>query len=126
MFRSDSGYVEHNLYNKYGNITFNNTNTIYKHINNYSNDVTNNYKINKISNVNKPCYNFNDDTTLNKTSNSYSNDTYNITKTNSLFNITDNQYFTNKIHNTSNITNNITRHINTNHDNNIHKRLIHI
>ena len=46
-----------------------------------------------------------------------------ITKNNNLFNITDNQYFAKKIHNTSNITNNITKHINNNYENNIIKRI---
>ena len=40
---------------------------MYKHINNYSNDVTNSYKINKISSVRKTYYHLNDDIALNKT-----------------------------------------------------------
>ena len=67
----------------------------------------------------KTYYNFNDDITLNKTSNNYSNGTYNITKKNNLSNATDNQFFTKKIHNTSSITNNIAKHINSNYENNI-------
>ena len=35
----------------YDNITFNNTNNISKHINQYTNDVVNNCKINKVSNI---------------------------------------------------------------------------
>ena len=62
------------------------TQITYNHINNYSNDVTNNYKINKVHNLKKTYYNLNDDITPNKTSNSYSNDTYNVTKNNNLFN----------------------------------------
>ena len=72
------------FYKKYDNRTFDNTENITKHINNYSTHVTNNYKIDKINNVTKTYYNFNDDITLNKTSNNYYNDTYNITKINSL------------------------------------------
>ena len=53
---------------------------MYKHINNYSNDVTNHYKINKIQNLKKTYYSFTVDNTFIKTSNSYSNDTYNMTK----------------------------------------------
>ena len=42
VFRSNNDYTGNNLYKKYDNRTFNNTNNITKHINNYSNDVTNN------------------------------------------------------------------------------------
>ena len=109
-YKSQIAYIENNLYKKQDNRTFNNTNNIYKHINQYSTDINNNYKINNVSNVKKTYYNFNDDITLNKTSNNSYNDTYNITKNNNLFNITDNNYYTKKNFNTSNITNNITRH----------------
>ena len=51
MFRSDNGYIENNVYTKYDNIIFNNTINITKHINNHSDDATNNYKVNQISNV---------------------------------------------------------------------------
>ena len=84
------------MYKKYDNRIFNNTHNITKHINNSSNDVTNSYKINKITNVKKTYYNFNDGITLNKTSNNYSNGTYNIIKTNNTFNTTDNNYYTKK------------------------------
>ena len=67
-----------------------------KHINNYSDDVTNDYTINKIQNLKKTHYNFNGDITLNLTNHIYSNDTNNSTKTNRLFNITDNNYYTRK------------------------------
>ena len=124
------GYIENNLYKKQDNRIFNNTSNITKHINSYSNDVTNNYKINKIHNLKKTHYNLNDDISLNKTSNSYSNDRYNIIKTNNTFNTTDNQYFTKKINNTSNITNNITRHNHNNYEQNVikkvHKHIKHI
>ena len=46
-YKTHIGYVENNLYKKQDNRTFNNTNNIYKHINQYSTDVFNNYKINK-------------------------------------------------------------------------------
>ena len=91
VFRSNSDYVEHNVYKKYDIRTFKNTSNISKHFNNYSNAVTNSYKMNK-NNVKKACYILNDDITLNKTSNTYSNDT--IIKTSSTFYTTDNQYFT--------------------------------
>ena len=44
-FRSSNDYIGNNVYKKYDNRTFNNTNHTSKHINNYSNDVINNYKI---------------------------------------------------------------------------------
>ena len=130
MVRDNNGYIENNVYNKYDNIIFNNTNNTTKHINNHSNDVTNNYKINKTNSVNKTYYNFYDDITLNKTSNTYSNGTYNIIKTNNTFNTTDNQYFTKKVNDTRNITNNITRHNHNNYEHNVikkvHKHIKHI
>ena len=116
MFRSNNDYIENNVYKKYGNRTFNSTNNITKHINNHSNDVTNNHKITKTNIVKRTYYNFNGDITLNKTSNKYPNGTYNIIKTNNTFNTTDNQYFTKKINNTSNITNNTTRHNHNNYE----------
>ena len=62
-YKSHIGYVENNIYiyiyKKQDNRTFNNTNTIYKHINQYSTDVFNNYKINKTRNVKKTHYNYN-------------------------------------------------------------------
>ena len=58
------------------------------------------------------------------------NDTYNITKNNSLYKVTDNNYYTKKNFNTSNITNNITRHSHNNYEHNVikkvHKHLKHI
>ena len=42
---------------------------------------------------------------------------------NNLLNTTDNQYFTKKIHNTSNITNNITRHNHNNYEHNVIKKV---
>ena len=120
MFRSNNDFVEHNVYKKYDNRTFNNTNNITKHINNHSNDVINNYKINGINNVKKTCYNFNGGITLNKTGNKHSNGTYNINNT---FNTTDNQYFTKTINNTSNITNDTTRPSHNNYEHNVIKRI---
>ena len=95
-FNSQIDYIENNLYKKYDNRILNNTNNITKHINTYSNGVTNSYMLNKIQNLKKTCYNFNDDITLNKTGNNYSNDTYNVMKTNNTFNTTYNNYYTKK------------------------------
>ena len=62
--------------------TFNNTNNITKLIRNYSNDIANNYKINKINIVKKSWSNFIDDVFY-KNSTIYITGTYNITKNNS-------------------------------------------
>ena len=44
-YKSQIGYIENNLYKKQDNRIFNNTSNITKHINNYSNDVANDYNI---------------------------------------------------------------------------------
>ena len=46
-YRSQIAYVENNLYKKSDNRTFNNTNNIYKNINQNNTEIVNNYKINK-------------------------------------------------------------------------------
>ena len=101
------------------NRTFNNASNIYKHINQYSTDVFNNFKINKTHNVKRTYYNFTNDVVINKHNTINTNDTYNIRKTNKLLKITDNQYFTKKIENTHNITNIITRHNHNNYEHNL-------
>ena len=65
-------------------------------MNNYSNDVTNNYKINKVSNVKKTYYNFTNNVVINKHNTINTDDTYNIAKDNNLFNFTGNNYYTKK------------------------------
>ena len=119
-----------NLYKKQDSRTFNNANNIYKHINQYSTDVFNNYKIHKTHNVKKTYYNSQHDVFINQHNTINTNDTYNITKKNSLYNVTDNQYFTKKNFNTSNTTNNITRHSHNNYEHNVikkvHKHIKHI
>ena len=55
---------------------------------------------------------------LNKHNTINTNGTYNTTKNNSLYDLTENSYYTKKDFNTSNITNNVTRH---NHNNHEHK-----
>ena len=52
-YKSQIDYIETNIYKKQDNRTFNNTNNMYKHINSYSTDATNSYKINKIQNLKK-------------------------------------------------------------------------
>ena len=93
-YKSHIGYVDNNLYMKQDSRTFNNTNNIYKHINQYSTDVFNNYKINKTHNVKKTYYNSNNGVFINKHSTTNTNDTYNINNKNSLYNVTDNNYYT--------------------------------
>ena len=118
------------IFKRFDNRTFNNTNNIYKHTNQYSIDVFINYKIHKTHNVKKKydiCIN---DVVINKLNTINTNDTYNTNKTNNLLNLTDNQYFTKKIEHKNNITNNITRHNHNNYEHNaikrVHKHIKHI
>ena len=60
---------------------------------------------------------------INKHNTINTDDTYNITKNNNLFNITDNNYYTKKHFNTSNIANNITRHNHNNYEHNVIKKV---
>ena len=78
-YKSQIGYIDNNLYKKY-DIIFKNTNNITKHINNYSNDVTNNYKVHEVPNVKKTYYNFTNDAVINKHNTINTDDTYSITK----------------------------------------------
>ena len=103
--KSQIGYVENNLYKRPDNRISNNTNTMYKHINQYSTDATHNYKINKTHNVKKTNYMFTNHVAINKHNTLNTNDTYNISKTKNTFNTTDNNHFTKGVNNTSNITN---------------------
>ena len=52
-YKSHIGHVENNLYKEQGNRTFNNTGNMYKHINQYSTDVFNSFKISKTHIVKK-------------------------------------------------------------------------
>ena len=95
IHKSQIAYVGNNLYKRSGNRTFNNTNNIYKHINQHESYVFNTYKINKTHNVKKTCYNYNSDV-INRTNTITTNGTYNITKNIDLYNVTDNNYYTKK------------------------------
>ena len=108
--KSQIAYVENNLYKKQDSITFNNADNIYKHVNQYSTDVLNSYKINKTHNVKKTYFNSNNDVFINKPNTINTNGTYGVTKNNSLYDVTGNNYYSKKNFNTSNITNNIARH----------------
>ena len=44
-YKSQIAYLENDLYKRHDNRVFNNTNNIYKHINQYATDAFNNYKI---------------------------------------------------------------------------------
>ena len=129
-YKPQSAYVEINLHKRPDNRTFNNTNNIYKHINQYSTDVFSNYKINTTHNANKTYYNFTNGVVLNKHNTINTNDTYNVTKINKLANVNDNNYFTKKIEHKNNITNNTTRHNHNNYEHNVikkvHKHIKHI
>ena len=97
------------------------TNNIHKHINQYSTDVFNNYKI-KTHNVKKTYYTVTNDVVINKHITINTNDTYSISKTNNLLDVTDNQNFTKKTEHKHNIANNITRHNHNNYEHNVIKR----
>ena len=97
-YKPQIAYVENNLYKRSDNITFNNTNNIYKHMDQYSTDVFNTYKINKLHNVKKTYYNVTNDVVINEHNNINTNDTYNVTKIKKKFvNFNDSMYFTKKI-----------------------------
>ena len=115
-YKSHIGYVEHSLYTKLDNITFNNANNTYN-----STDVFNNSEINKTHNVKKTYYNYNSDAFVNKHSTINTNYTYHIAKNSSLYNVIDNNYYTKKNLNTSTITNTITRHSHNNYEHNVIK-----
>ena len=86
--------VENNIYKRCDNRTFNDTDNIYKHVNQYSTDVFNNYKINKTHNVKKTYYNFTNDVVIKKHNTINTNGIYNVSKTNNLLNVTDNNHYT--------------------------------
>ena len=96
-YKSQIAYVENNLYKRYDNRVFSNTNNIYKHIHQYSTDAFNNYKINKSHNVKKTDSKSINDAAINKHNTINTNDTYNVTKTNKLVNFNDNNYSTKEI-----------------------------
>ena len=79
--------------------------------------------MNKTHNVKKTCYDFTNGVFINKHNTINANDTYNISKTNNLLNISDNNCYTKKNFNTSNITNNITRHSHNNYEHNVIKKV---
>ena len=79
-YKSQIAYVGNSLYKRLDNSTFNNTGNIYKHINQYTTDVFNNYKINKTHNVKKTYCNFINDVVINKHNTINTNDTYNVAK----------------------------------------------
>ena len=56
------------------------TQITYKHINQYSTDVFNSYKVNKTHNVKKTYFNSINDVVINRHNNINTNDTYNISK----------------------------------------------
>ena len=56
-YKSQIAYVENNLYKRYDNRTLNNTHNISKTINQYTADVVNTYKTNRVSNLKKAYYN---------------------------------------------------------------------
>ena len=109
------------MYKKSDNRTFNNTNNIYKNINQNTTEVVNTYKINKHLKLKKTYYNINDNVVIHKNNTIYTNDNRNVTKHNKLFNVTDNNYYAKEIEHTNNITNNITKHNHNNYEHNVMK-----
>ena len=101
------------------NRTFNNTNNISKATNQYTTDVVNNFKINKVSNLKKAYYKFIDNAVIYKHNTIYTNDNTNVIKMNKLVHFNDNHYFTKKIEHTNTTINNITRHNHNNYEHNV-------
>ena len=95
-YKSHVGYVENNIYKRSDNRTSNNTSNTHKHIDKYSTDAFNNYKVSKAHNLKKTYYNSKTGVFINKHNTINANGTYNITKTTDLYNITDNNYYTEK------------------------------
>ena len=83
----------------------------------------NKYKVNNTHNVKKTYYDSNNGVFINKHNTINTNDTYNITNNNNLYNVTDKKYYTETNFNTSNITNNITRHNHNNYEHNVIKKV---
>ena len=123
-------YIYIYIYKKQDSRTFNKTIHIYKHINQYSTDVFNSYKINKTHIVKKTYHNSNTDGFINQHKTINTNDTYTSSNNNSLYSVNDNNYHTRKSFNTSSITNSITRHNHNNNEHNVikqvHKHMTHI
>ena len=116
-YKPQTAYVENNIYKIYDNRTFNNTSNIYKHINQYSTDVFNNYRANNTPNVKKPYSIFTNGVAINKHNTINTDGIYNISKT-KLANFNGNTYFIKKIEH----KNNITRHSPNNYEDNVIKK----
>ena len=95
------------------------TQITYKHINQYSTDSLNNYKINILHNVKKTYYNCSNDVVINKHNTINTNYTYNVTKISKLMEFNDSKYFTKKIEHKHNMINNVTRHNHNNYAHNV-------
>ena len=90
-YKSQTAYVEHKIYKIYDNRVFNNTNNTYKHVNQYSTDVFNNYTTNKSHNVNNTNCNFINDVVMNKHDTINTHDAYNVTIINKRINVNGNK-----------------------------------
>ena len=109
------------LYKRSDDIAFKNTSITSNSINQYTTDVADYYKTNKVSNLKKSYCNFIDDVVINKHDTIHINGNTNVSKINKLVNFHDNNYFTKKIEYTNNVTNNITRHNHNNYEHNVMK-----
>ena len=65
-YRTHTDYAENDLYNKSNNRAFNNSDDIYKGINQNATEVVNTYKINKHFELKKTYYHINDDVVVHK------------------------------------------------------------
>ena len=83
-------YIYIYIYKRYDKITFNNTDNTSKSVNQYTTDVVNNYKINKVSNLKKAYCNLTDDIVINKHNTIYTNDNITVTKIHKRANFNDN------------------------------------
>ena len=93
-----------------------------KSINQYTTDVVDNYKINKVSNLKKAYYMFIDGVVIDRHKTIYTHDSTIVTKINKLVNFNDNHCLAKKIEHTNKTTNNITRHNRNNDEHNVIKK----
>ena len=122
-FKSQTAYVENSLFKRPGNQTFNNTSNKSNNMNQYTTDVVNSCKINKVSNLKKAYYDFIDDVVINTHNTIYTNGNITVTKINKHVNFNGNNYFTKIMEHTDITTNNITRHNHNNYEHNVTKKV---
>ena len=90
-------YIDNNVYTKSDTTTFNKTSTIYNKTNQYTTDVLNNCKLNKVPHRNKTCYNLIEDVVTNTHNAIYTTDNNNITNIDNTYNYAYTNYATKKL-----------------------------